>query len=127
MTHSKRWVVAPPITEQADRELVKFPPIPKQIVFNRGLATDAEAVAECAKRDLGSVPNTIYKDDKGVHESALSYAEDMAELPGIRDIYASPLLAKESERIYDLIVRLFSRFRRKKKPDAEVEDVPTHE
>jgi anaerobic magnesium-protoporphyrin IX monomethyl ester cyclase len=34
-----------------------------------------------AKRDLGSVPNTIYKDDKGVHESALSYAEDMAELP----------------------------------------------
>lgn len=34
-----------------------------------------------AKRDLGSVPNTIYKDDKGVHESALSYAEHMAELP----------------------------------------------
>jgi radical SAM superfamily enzyme YgiQ (UPF0313 family) len=34
-----------------------------------------------AKRDLSSVPNTIYKDDKGVHESALSYAEDMAELP----------------------------------------------
>jgi radical SAM superfamily enzyme YgiQ (UPF0313 family) len=34
-----------------------------------------------AKRDLGSVPNTIYKDANGVHESALSYAEDMAELP----------------------------------------------
>jgi len=34
-----------------------------------------------AKRDLGSVPNTIYKDPTGVHESALSYAEDMAELP----------------------------------------------
>ena len=34
-----------------------------------------------AKRDLSSVPNTIYKDDKGVHDSALSYAEDMAELP----------------------------------------------
>ncbi len=34
-----------------------------------------------AKRELSSVPNTIYKDDKGVHESALSYAEDMAELP----------------------------------------------
>jgi len=45
MTHNKRWVVAPPITEQADRELVKFPPILKQIVFNRGLATDAEARA----------------------------------------------------------------------------------
>jgi len=34
-----------------------------------------------AKRELSSVPNTIYKDDSGVHESALSYAEDMAELP----------------------------------------------
>jgi hypothetical protein len=34
-----------------------------------------------AKRDLAQVPNTIYKDDKGVHESAISYAEDMAELP----------------------------------------------
>jgi len=34
-----------------------------------------------AKRDLSEVPNTIYKDEKGVHESALSYAEDMAELP----------------------------------------------
>ena len=45
MTHIKRWVVAPPITEQADEALVKFPPILKQIVFNRGLATDAEARA----------------------------------------------------------------------------------
>jgi single-stranded-DNA-specific exonuclease len=45
MTHNKRWVVAPPITEQADQALAKFPPILKQIVFNRGLATDAEARA----------------------------------------------------------------------------------
>lgn len=37
---------------------------------------------------------------------------------------ASPLLAKESERIHDLTVRLFSRLRRKKKkPEPEVEDV----
>jgi hypothetical protein len=34
-----------------------------------------------AKRDLSQVPNTIYKDDHGIHESAISYAEDMAELP----------------------------------------------
>jgi single-stranded-DNA-specific exonuclease len=45
MTHNKRWVVAPPITEQADQALAKFPPVLKQIVFNRGLATDAEARA----------------------------------------------------------------------------------
>src|SRR5512138_2441509 len=45
MTHNKRWVVASPITLQADEALVKFPPILKQILFNRGLATDAEARA----------------------------------------------------------------------------------
>lgn len=43
--HNKRWVVAPPITLQADEALAKFPPILKQVVFNRGLATDAEARA----------------------------------------------------------------------------------
>jgi single-stranded-DNA-specific exonuclease len=45
MMHNKRWVVAAPITPQADEALAKFPPILKQIVFNRGLATDAEARA----------------------------------------------------------------------------------
>jgi single-stranded-DNA-specific exonuclease len=43
MMHNKRWVVAAPITPQADEALVKFPPILKQILFNRGIATDAEA------------------------------------------------------------------------------------
>jgi len=36
---------------------------------------------------------------------------------------ASPLLAKESERIHGFVVKLLSRFRRKKKADVEVEDV----
>jgi hypothetical protein len=35
---------------------------------------------------------------------------------------ASPLLAKESERIYGLFTRLFRRLRRKKKKDEEVEE-----
>jgi single-stranded-DNA-specific exonuclease len=43
--HIKRWVIAPPITPQADEALSKFPPILKQIVFNRGMGTDAEARA----------------------------------------------------------------------------------
>jgi single-stranded-DNA-specific exonuclease len=43
--HTKRWVISPPITSQADEALSKFPPILKQIVFNRGLGTDAEARA----------------------------------------------------------------------------------
>ena len=51
--HSKRWVVAAPITSEADEALAKFPPILKQIVFNRGLATDAEA-----RSFLKAEPNT---------------------------------------------------------------------
>jgi anaerobic magnesium-protoporphyrin IX monomethyl ester cyclase len=34
-----------------------------------------------AKRSLADVPNTIYKDEAGVHVSPLSYAEELAELP----------------------------------------------
>jgi anaerobic magnesium-protoporphyrin IX monomethyl ester cyclase len=34
-----------------------------------------------AKRSLADVPNTIYKDETGVHTSPTSYSEDMASLP----------------------------------------------
>jgi hypothetical protein len=34
-----------------------------------------------AKQSLAHVPNTIYKDETGIHVSPLSYAEDMAALP----------------------------------------------
>src|SRR6185437_11784352 len=34
-----------------------------------------------AKQSLANVPNTIYKDETGIHVSPLSYAEDMAALP----------------------------------------------
>jgi len=34
-----------------------------------------------AKRSLADVPNTIYKDETGIHTSATSYAEDLATLP----------------------------------------------
>jgi single-stranded-DNA-specific exonuclease len=43
--HNKRWVIQPPITSQASEALAKFPPILKQILFNRGMGTDAEARA----------------------------------------------------------------------------------
>src|SRR5581483_7701387 len=43
MTHSKRWLVSPPITPQADENLSAFPPILRQLLFNRGYATEAEA------------------------------------------------------------------------------------
>jgi single-stranded-DNA-specific exonuclease len=43
--HNKRWVIQPPITPQADEALSKFPYILKQVLFNRGYSTDAEARA----------------------------------------------------------------------------------
>ena len=43
MTPSKRWLVQPALTLQADENLIKFPSILRQILFNRGYATDAEA------------------------------------------------------------------------------------
>ncbi len=45
MTHTKRWTVSPHITPQASEALTAFPAILQQILFNRGLGTDAEARA----------------------------------------------------------------------------------
>jgi len=45
MTHTKRWIISPHITPQASEALTAFPPILQQILFNRGLGTDAEARA----------------------------------------------------------------------------------
>ena len=41
--HNKRWIIQPIITPQAEEALEKFPPVLKQILFNRGYGTDAEA------------------------------------------------------------------------------------
>ena len=43
--HTKRWVISPPITPEADEALVRFPPILRQVLFNRGLANYEEARA----------------------------------------------------------------------------------
>ena len=43
MTHTKRWVIQSPITPQAREALAAFPPILQQILFNRGMCTDADA------------------------------------------------------------------------------------
>jgi single-stranded-DNA-specific exonuclease len=41
--HNKRWVIQSPITPQACEALAAFPPILQQILFNRGMSTDADA------------------------------------------------------------------------------------
>lgn len=45
MTHIKRWLIPPIITPDADTALKAFPPVLRQILFNRGYATDATARA----------------------------------------------------------------------------------
>jgi single-stranded-DNA-specific exonuclease len=42
---NKRWLVSPLITPQAEENLIAFPPLLRQLLFNRGYATDAEARA----------------------------------------------------------------------------------
>jgi single-stranded-DNA-specific exonuclease len=43
--HTKRWIISSPLTPQAEEGLVRFPPILKQILFNRGLANYEDARA----------------------------------------------------------------------------------
>ncbi len=42
---NKRWIIPPRITPEADSALAAFPPLLRQILFNRGYAAEAEARA----------------------------------------------------------------------------------
>ena len=42
---TKRWVIADPLTAEADAALGSYPPILRQLLYNRGYGTDAEARA----------------------------------------------------------------------------------
>lgn len=41
--HTKRWLIPPTLTHEADKALQAYPPVLRQILFNRGYASDAEA------------------------------------------------------------------------------------
>ena len=45
LMQTKRWQIAPLLTSQANESLAEFFPILRQVLFNRGYATDAEARA----------------------------------------------------------------------------------
>jgi len=45
MNHTKRWLIPPAISAEADSSLSAYPPILRQILFNRGYANQAEAEA----------------------------------------------------------------------------------
>ncbi|MDP1780226.1 MAG: DHH family phosphoesterase, partial [Anaerolineales bacterium] len=53
----KRWIIPPQITPEADSALSAFPPVLRQILFNRGYASDADARAYLnAKPDFNTDP-----------------------------------------------------------------------
>jgi single-stranded-DNA-specific exonuclease len=57
MPNIKHWNIPPLISPEADSALSKFPPILRQILFNRGYPTDAEARAYLnAKPDFDTGP-----------------------------------------------------------------------
>ncbi len=66
MTPVKRWIVPPLITPEADSALAAFPHPLRQILFNRGFATDAQARAYLnAKADFDTNPFQM----KGMREA----------------------------------------------------------
>ena len=57
MPQDKHWIIPPQITPEADSALEKFPPLLRQILFNRGFATDEEARAYLnGKADFNTDP-----------------------------------------------------------------------
>jgi single-stranded-DNA-specific exonuclease len=57
MPQNKHWIVPPQITPEADSALQAFPLLLRQILFNRGFATDAEARAYLnGKSDFNTDP-----------------------------------------------------------------------
>jgi single-stranded-DNA-specific exonuclease len=66
MPNPKHWNIPPLITPEADSALSKFPPILRQILFNRGYPTDAEARAYLnAKPEYSTDPFQL----TGMHET----------------------------------------------------------
>ena len=57
---SKRWFIADPLTEKAERELQEYHPILRQILYNRGVTT-AEAARQyvLASPPAGSNPENL--------------------------------------------------------------------
>ncbi len=44
-THNKRWIILPKLTPQAEQALAAFSPLGRQLLYNRGYTTEAEARA----------------------------------------------------------------------------------
>jgi len=77
MTHNKRWLIPPVITPEADQALIKFPHVLRQILFNRGYATDAEARAFLkAEPDFNTDPFQMTDMDAAVERVRFALEHD---------------------------------------------------
>ena len=81
MNHSKRWIIPPQLTPQADAELGAHPPVLRQILFNRGIGS-RDAANSFLRADLtfDNDPFTMKDMDKAVArlQQALANGEQIA-------------------------------------------------
>ena len=78
MTQDKRWIVPPLISPEADSALTAFPSLLRQILFNRGYATDAAARAYLkAAPDFNTDPFQMKSMDTAIDR--IRYALDHQE------------------------------------------------
>lgn len=78
MVQTKDWLISAPISAQADENLAAFPPILRQLLFNRGYATDVEARAFLkAESDFDTNPFQLLGMDKAIER--LNFAFDHHE------------------------------------------------
>lgn len=81
MNHSKRWIIPPQLTPQADAELGAHPPVLRQILFNRGIGS-RDAANSFLRADLtfDNDPFTMKDMDKAVAriQQALANSEQIA-------------------------------------------------
>ncbi len=74
--HTKRWLVSPSLTPQAEDNLASFPPVLRQLLFNRGYATDAEARAFLnAQANFDTDPSQIKNMDAAVDRLRFALAQ----------------------------------------------------
>jgi single-stranded-DNA-specific exonuclease len=81
MTQPKRWQIAPKLTPQANENLATFPAILRQVLFNRGYASDIEARAFLnAETDFDGDPFQMTGMEKGIKriQSAIDQREPIA-------------------------------------------------
>lgn len=86
VTKPKRWSISPVLTSQAQTDLAAFPPILRQLLFNRGYYTDASARAFLrAEANFDTSPFQMTGMDSAVER--ILYALDHQEMVAIYGDY----------------------------------------